>query len=187
MKLHPCSNLHMPPSDPSPEQASESAVELGLVYEELRAIAVGIFRGQSAAHTLQPTALVHEVWLKLAGAGWNDQQHFLALAATAMRQVLTDHARRARADKRGAGAKRVTLDESADSGVSAEVELLVLEEALEKLGQANPRYVRVFELRYLAGMGTDAVAELLDVTPRTVQLDWRAIRAFLNQELTGGD
>lgn len=177
----------MPPDEPSHEPTPESPADLGLVYEELRGLAVGLFRRQSPAHTLQPTALVHEVWLKLARAGWNDQQHFLALAATAMRQVLTDHARRARADKRGAGAQKVTLDESADSGVSAEVELLVLEDALEKLAQANPRYARVFELRYLAGMETAAVADQLDVTPRTVQLDWRAIRAFLNRELTGAE
>jgi RNA polymerase sigma factor (TIGR02999 family) len=177
----------MSPADPAPDSTSESTPELGLVYEELRSLAVGLFRRQSPAHTLQPTALVHEVWLKLARAGWNDQQHFLALAATAMRQVLTDHARRARADKRGAGAEKVTLDESADSGASAEVELLALEDTLQKLGQANPRFVRVFELRYLAGMNTDAVAKQLDVTPRTVQLDWRAIRAFLNRELTGAE
>lgn len=177
----------MSPADPASDPNSESPPELGLVYEELHGLAVALFRRQSPAHTLQPTALVHEVWLKLARAGWNDQQHFLALAATAMRQVLTDHARRSRADKRGAGAQRVTLDESADSGVSAEIELLVLEDALQKLAQANPRYVRVFELRYLAGMDTEAVAEHLDVTPRTVQLDWRAIRAFLNRELTGAE
>lgn len=171
------------PQDPSAEAAGEPLFEE--VYEDLRELASGLFRKRGPAHTLQPTALVHEVWLKVAERGITDRQHFLALAAKAMRQILIDHARRARADKRGGGAHRVTLEAEAEVGSDSGADLVALDDALTKLGRANPRFLRVFELRFLAGMGSDEVAETLGVTQRTAQLDWRAIRAFLQRELLG--
>ena len=166
--------------DPLGEVDSELHPE---IYEELRALASSLFTGQTPAHTLQPTALVHEVWLKVAGRGFNDRQHFMALAATAMRQILIDHARRARADKRDSGGHKVTLLDDAEVGPESGADLLALDDALAKLGRANPRFLRVFELRFLAGMESDEIAQVLGVTRRTAQLDWRAVRAFLHKEL----
>ena len=159
---------------------------LPLIYDELRALASGIFRHQTPGHTLQPTALVHEAWLKVGGEReWDGRQHFFAVAARAMRQVLTDHARRARTEKRGGGRRHVTLDLDEGDGVASGFDLVELDDALEKLGRANERYLRIFELRQLAGLSSEEIAKILDVTPRTVQLGWRAVRAFLTKELGG--
>lgn len=158
---------------------------LPLVYDELRAIASAVFRRQDPGHTLQPTAVVHEAWLKLAGQDdWEGRRHFFSVAARAMRQVLTDHARRARAEKRGGGRRQVTLDLD-EGGAGAGLDLVELDDALAKLGRLSERYVRVFELRFLSGLDTDEIAALLDVTPRTIQLNWRTARAFIVKELGG--
>lgn len=158
------------------------------VYEQLHGLAAAIFRGRGQGHTLQPTAIVHEAWMKLAGGrSWENRRHFFAVAGKAMRQVLSDHARAARTQKRGDAMRRVTLfEEEVDAGGAEGLDLLALDDALGKLGRANERYVRVFELHYLGGLSTAEVAEELGVTQRTVQLDWRAARALLQRELGEG-
>ncbi|WP_419192126.1 sigma-70 family RNA polymerase sigma factor [Engelhardtia mirabilis] len=155
------------------------------VYEELRALAGALFRGSGSEHTLQPTAVVHEVYLKLVGdAGdWNGREHFFALAATAMRQVLIDHARRKRADKRGGRWDRVSLDDSAPSSDLAP-SVVELDDALAELERENPRPARVIELRYFGGLSVVEAARVLGVSERTVKSEWRFARAWLRAQLT---
>lgn len=158
------------------------------VYEELRALAGSYFRRQSPDHTLQPTALVHEAFVKLMGSdanSWNSRKHFFDVAAMAMRQLLTDHARQAASQKRGGGACRVTLGEAATPlDDVAEVDLVMLDDALAKLSTLNSRQGRIVELRYLAGLSVDETAEVIGVSPRTVKMDWQMARSFLRRELS---
>ena len=159
-----------------------------IVYDELRALAGAYFRGQRAGHTLEPTALVHEAFIRLTGnpdIAWESRGHFFAVASMAMRNVLADYARRVSAEKRGGGWSRVTLSSVASDG-SAEADPVELMDALEKLEEIDERQARIVELRFLAGLTVDEAADLLGVSPRTVQLDWRMARAWLRRELAGG-
>ncbi len=166
-------------------ERSAAARLLPLVYDELRAIAGGFFADQPSGHTLQPTALVHEAYLKLAGkmdTRWKDRKHFMALAAKVMRELLADYARRRTAQKRGGGAGRVTLMEEllpAREGI----DLLAFHDVFDKLATFNPRHAEIVELRCLGGLTSDETAEVLGVSRRTVELDWRAARAWLRCEL----
>ena len=189
-------------SDPAPgevtrllQQAQEGhsdalAGVYALVYQELRRIAAARLRAERPGHTLQPTALVNEAWMKLAGspaASIQDRSHFLAVAARAMRQVLVDHARRRDAAKRGSGAEATTLSgrgiaASDPSGLDPE-ELLALDDALDRLDALDPRLRKVVELRFFAGLNDTEVGEVLGVTRRTVQRDWTRARAWLYGEL----
>lgn len=159
------------------------------VYQELRALAASFFQQQRPDHTLQPTALVHEAYLKLVAAAdnsWTSRKHFFDVAAMAMRQLLADHARRHASLKRGGQACRVTLAESATPiEVAPDVDLIALDEALAKLSALDHRQGRIVELRYLAGLSVDDTAEVLGVSPRTVKLDWQMARSFLRCELSG--
>jgi RNA polymerase sigma factor (TIGR02999 family) len=156
------------------------------LYAELREIADRLLRGEVVGHTLQPTALVHEAWFKLAGPGAPhpvDRQHFLALAARAMRQVLVDHARRRRAQKRGGAGIALSL---ADDRLGFSVpldDLIAVDDALTRLAAGNPRLARVVELRFFAGLSEDEAARALGVTTRTIQRDWVKARAWLHAEL----
>ncbi len=154
-----------------------------LAYDELRRAAHGMAGG--AGRTLQPTALVHDAFLKLEGSGLvpNGKQHFLAIAAGAMRQVLQDHARAKRTLKRGAGQRAVTLNEDLLASGRLHEDALLLDEALSSLTKVQPEGARVAELRLLAGMTNEEVAQVLQVSTRKVQLDWRAARAWLRQRL----
>lgn len=159
---------------------------LPLVYDELRGVAHRLFAGRSGGHTLQPTAVVHEAWLKLAGGarGLRSRAHFFAVAARAMRQVLCDAARARRADRRGAGWRHVTLHDQAEVGANgATYDLVDLDDALQRLALANDRHARVVELRCFAGMTFAEIADTLGLTERTIQMDWRAARAFLHHVL----
>jgi RNA polymerase sigma factor (TIGR02999 family) len=159
------------------------------LYRELRAIAGRVFRAQPAGHTLQPTALVHEVWFRLAdqpGMPETGRTHFLNLAAQAMRQILTDHARRRRAARRGGEWQRVSLGHVEYESSTREVDVVDLDDALSALGEIDERQARVVEMRFLAGMTIEETAEALGVSPRTVQLDWRMARAWLRRRLGGG-
>jgi RNA polymerase sigma factor (TIGR02999 family) len=163
---------------------------LPLVYRELRAMAGAAFRGQPADHTLQPTALVHEVFLKIVdqtGVDWRDRAHFFAVAATAMRQILVDHARAAGAAKRGGNRQRVSLSraQAADNGDAMDV--LALHEVLDELARLDPRQARVVELRFFTGLSVSEAAEVLGVSKRTVDLDWQMARAWLSQALSESD
>lgn len=158
-----------------------------LLYDELRRLASAQFGGPGASPTLQPTALVHEVWLRIARAPGEvrGREHFLALAARAMRQVLVDHARRRDAEKRGGAFERITLDERVGSGAAADgIDFLALDDALARLAQIDERAARGAELRLLGGLSSDEIAVVLDVTSRTVQTDWRAANAWLTRELS---
>lgn len=162
-----------------------------LVLEELRAVAGARLRVEAPGHTLQPTALVNEAYLKLAASpevDWRDRAHFLAVAARAMRQVLVDRARRRKADKRGGGVRPATLTDgsllASGQGPTAE-ELLALDAALDALGRIQPRLRQVVELRYFGGLADAEIGEVLGVTRRTVQRDWTKARAWLHAELGG--
>ena len=157
-----------------------------LVYDELRALAGDMFRDQPPDHTLQPTALVHEVYIRLVNhqeAEWTDRAHFLAVAAKAMRNLLIDHARKRKADKRGGGGERVPLDAVMDSAAERSIDLLALDEALEELGRLHERQAQVVELRFFGGLTVPGAAEVLEVSPATVDNDWRMARAWLTRQL----
>lgn len=160
---------------------------LPLVYDELRRLAQSHLRRQSAGHTLQATALVHEAFLKLVGApdaGWQSRAHFLAVAATAMRQILTNHARDKRAEKRGgADAVRVTLGEPAANEPEVIFDPLDLDFVLSKLSELDNVQARVVELRFFGGMTVEEIALVMQLSPATVKREWRAARAWLNVEL----
>ena len=157
------------------------------LYAELRAIADGYLRKPDRRRTLQPTALVHEVFIKLFGGARldvNDRRHFFRLAARAMRQLLVDHARRGRGSKRDA-AREVTLDEAVASAACIEVDWLDLHAALEELAGLDERQAHVVELRFFGGLEMDEVAEALEVSKSTVEREWRAARAWLGVRLVG--
>jgi RNA polymerase sigma factor (TIGR02999 family) len=160
---------------------------LELAYQELRAIAGNLFKDQPRDHTLQPTALVNEVCLKLLGTGdsnWNDRKHFVRAAACAMRNLLTDHARAKRAQIRGGGAATVSLRTGSEPAGPAPVDLVALDDTLAKLSTLDARLGHLFELRFLAGLSVAHTADLLSVSTRTVELDTQFVRAWLQKELS---
>lgn len=158
---------------------------LPMVYDELHRIAGRAFAAQHAGHTLQPTALVHEVWMKLAKGvrPVADRRHFFAVAAKAMRQVLTNHAKAARARKRGDGRRAVTLHELQHEGGEDQVDVIALDDALQRLSELNERHARIVELRFLGGLTIPETAEALEVSHGTVERDWAMARAWLGREL----
>jgi RNA polymerase sigma factor (TIGR02999 family) len=163
---------------------------LPVVYAELRALAGSFFRGQNPNHTLQPTALVHEAYVRLfdqTRVDWNDRAHFFAVAATAMRQILTDHARSRRAAKRGGGQVPVMLDEALHASTEKSIDLIALDELLTRLETYDARMHRIVELRFFGGLSVDETAQVLKVSKSTVESDWRGARAWLNHELSKGD
>ncbi len=174
---------HDPTRSPSGVGA---ATATPLVYEQLHRLAEGYFRSQPKGHTLDPTALIHETYLKHAyreGGRWKDRTHFLAVAATAMRQILVDHARGREAVRRGGGRQRITLDESAMPSAERDVDLLALDEALERLAGLDERKARVVELRFFAGLTVEETAAALGVSSVTVKRDWSMARAWIEREL----
>lgn len=155
-------------------------------YAQLRGIAGALMRQERPGHTLQPTELVHAAWLKLADhsrVSWTDRAHFLNIGARAMRQVLVEHARRRAASKRLDGRQRVTFDEAAGHGASVMFEVLALHDALERFSALDARAARVVEARVFGGMTTQEVAHVLNVSTRTVELDWAVARRWLAREL----
>jgi RNA polymerase sigma factor (TIGR02999 family) len=158
------------------------------VQGELHAIADAYLRSQPVGHTLQPTALVNEAFLRLFdpdGVEFNDRKHFFALAARAMRQVLVDHARAEARQKRGGSRLRVTLDERLAETTPPPVEMLDLDEALHDLGTRDERQVRIVELRFFGGLEMQEVADVLALSKATVEREWRAARAWLGLRLQG--
>ncbi|MFI5120707.1 MAG: sigma-70 family RNA polymerase sigma factor [Thermoanaerobaculia bacterium] len=158
-----------------------------LVYRDLRRRADAYLRRERSNHTLAPTGLVHETYLKLvgeAGIPWSDRAHFFAVAARAMRQILVDHARKRSAAKRGGAAERVTLSNLPARGdVSAD--LVALDAALERLAALDPVQARLVELRYFGGLTIEETADVLGSSPATVKRAWASARAFLFAELSG--
>jgi RNA polymerase sigma-70 factor (ECF subfamily) len=157
------------------------------VYDELRRLAANLMRRERAGHTLQPTALVHEAFMRLAGAGtpWKDEKHFVAIAGRSMRQILVDRARTRDAQKRWAGLDRVTLSETLVSGAQADAMLPALDEALTRLEQLDPEQARIVELRYFVGLDIEETAAALALSAATVKRRWALARAWLFRELGG--
>jgi len=169
--------------------ADEPAHEqlMNRVYARLRAMAGRQARGHRASETLRPTALVHEAYMRLFGRGpqrFDSHQHFFAAAATVMRQIAVDHARRTGADKRGGSWSRTTLSGVTDRPDDDPALVLEIDEALETLAKLSERQARVVELRFFGGLSVEDTARCLDVSPRTVELDWRTARAFLRTTLS---
>jgi RNA polymerase sigma factor (TIGR02999 family) len=162
---------------------------LPLVYDELRRLAQARLAGERRDHTLQATALVHEAYLRLVGqadVAWQNRAHFLAMAATAIRRVLVDHARRKSAAKRGGGDLRVTMAVAEAAGAPAEdLDLMDLDAALDALAEAKPDHAQVVEMRFFGGVTAAECAEVLGVTERTVERRWRFARAWLYRRLEG--
>jgi len=157
-----------------------------VIERRLHELAVARMRRERADHTLEPTELVHEAWIRLAGGEqrWEARTHFFGAASEAMRRVLVDHARRRAAEKRGGGVERVTFHELKVQSDEPDIDVLGLNEALEALEREDPRLSGVVRLRYFGGFGIHEVAELLGVSPATVKRDWTYARAWLLERMT---
>lgn len=157
---------------------------------ELRGLAGARMRRERADHTLAPTALVHETFIRLADGAdvdWQDRAHFLGMASRVMRQVLVDHGRKRQASHRVSGGKRLTLvPDVAEADGAGEVDVIDLHERLEVLAELHERRARVVELRFFGGLTVEETAHVLEVSPRTVEADWYFCRAWLRRELDGG-
>ncbi len=182
----------MPPA-PDSEPAPSGAVPRGgldevfpTVYQELRRVAHRHLGGERTGHTLGTTALVHEAYLELSRLEqirWPGRAYVLAAAGRAMRRILIDYAVARRAQKRGGGVTAEPLDDAVAMALTRSDELLALDEALGRLGEANPRWARVVECRFFGGMSVEETAEALETSPATVKRDWTMARAWLNREL----
>ena len=160
---------------------------LGLVYEPLRAIAGRHLNREREGHTLQPTALVHELYLKLVDqrrVAWSDRAHFFAVAAQVMRRILVDHARRRNSEKRGAGVVAVSIDAALDLAAAESFDVVALDVALENLEKIFPQQARMVELRFYAGLTIDETAAVLGVSPATISREWTMARAWLRREMS---
>ncbi len=161
-----------------------------LVYDQLRALASGYFRDQAAGHTLQPTALVHEAYVKLVGSAevrWRSRRQFFVLASKAMRSILVDHARRKNRAKRGGGWQKVSIDVAEafqPAGSVGVLDMLALDEALSKLAQLDTRQEQLVELRFFGGLKAEEAAEVLGISTTTATDEWRVARAWLQRLLT---
>ncbi len=158
------------------------------MYEELRQKAARYLRRERPGHTLQTTALINEAYLRLIDAKdiqWQSRAHFFAIAANLMRRVLVDHARRRDADKRGGPNIRLTLDETIAVANETDVDLLAIDQALDRLATIDPQQARVVELRFFSGLSVEETAAALGVSPKTVKRDWSVARAWLRREIDG--
>jgi RNA polymerase sigma factor (TIGR02999 family) len=158
-----------------------------VVYQELRKIAHGHFRGERAGHTLQTTALIHEAYLRLAGhefPAWENRAHFYGIAAQLMRQILVEYARGQKAAKRGGGAPKLPLDEALTLVQTEVANLVALDDALNELAAFDPRKCRVIELRHFGGLSNEEIATVLSISLATVGREIRLAQAWLQRELT---
>ena len=161
---------------------------LPLVYQELRRLAAAYIRRERPGYTLQPTALVNEAYLRLLKddpARWQNRAHFCAIAAHSMRQILIERARARDAQKRGGARARVTLDEALVAGGARSIDLVALDEALERLAAIDPEQARLVELRFFGGLTVEETAEAMHISPATVKRHWTVARAWLARELKG--
>ena len=159
---------------------------LPLVYAELRRVAARQLRSERADHTLQPTALVHEAYLRLVDqrrVDWRNRAHFFGVAAQVMRRILVDHARRHGATKRGQGVRCVSMDEATDVAAPDEIPILALDHALDRLDKVDAALTRIVELRAFGGLTIEEAAHVLGVSPSTAKRDWRTAKAWLSREL----
>ena len=162
---------------------------LPLVYAELRRVAARQLRNERADHTFQPTALVHEAYIRLVDqrrVDWHNRAHFFGVAAQVMRRILVDHARRRDASKRGDGAGCVSIDEARDVAAADEIPVLALDHALDRLEKMDSELAKIVELRAFGGLTIEEAAHVLNVSPSTVKRDWRTAKAWLTRELGSG-
>jgi RNA polymerase sigma factor (TIGR02999 family) len=170
-------------------KGNEDALDqlMPLVYAELHRMARRFMAGQGPAHTLQPTALIHEAYVRLAadsGREWENRAHFFRIAAKAMRHILVDHARAQVAAKRGGEKRQLTLDETIIISSERLGSIVALDDALEDLSKLSPRQSEVVELKYFGGLSVEEIAETLKISPETVTRDWRAAKARLYVQLS---
>lgn len=169
-------------------EGDEQAVEhlFPLVYEELRRLARSFLRKERGEHTLQPTALVHEAYLKLVdqNVSWQNRAHFYAISAKIMRRILVNYAREHNAEKRGGGHQRISLDETKEISQKKTLDVLVLDEALNKLEQFDERKCRVVEMRFFGGLSEKEISEVLKVSEKTIRRDWSLAKLWLHRELS---
>ena len=161
---------------------------MAAIYDDLRRLAVSHLQGERDGHTLQPTALVHEAYLKLVdqrSTDWKDRLHFFAIASRIIRRILTDHARERHALKRGGGSERLSIDAVDPPAPEPGIDLVALDQALEELAQIDERQAKVVELRFFGGCTIDEISELLGAGRRTIDRDWMAARAWLYCRLDG--
>ena len=161
---------------------------LPVVYQELRRLAASYIRHEKPGQTLQPTALVHEAYLRLMKDRpdrWQNKAHFCAIAAHSMRQILIERARARNAQKRWGEKARITLEEELVQGGERAVDLLALDEAIERLAALDPEQARIVELRFFGGLTVEETADALDISPATVKRHWTVARAWLARELEG--
>jgi RNA polymerase sigma factor (TIGR02999 family) len=161
---------------------------LPVVYQELRRLAAAYLRREKPGQTLQPTALVHEAYLRLLKdkpGRWQNRAHFCAIAAHSMRQILIERARARGAAKRGGARHRITLDEGLFAGGERAIDLVALDEALERLAELDPEQARLVELRFFGGLTVEETAEAMDISPATVKRHWTVAKAWLSRELEG--
>jgi RNA polymerase sigma-70 factor, ECF subfamily len=159
---------------------------LPLIYGELKRLAGSYLRRERSGHTLQPTALVHEAYMKLVDinqVNWQNRAHFLGVAANQMRRILIDYARQHNAEKRGNEFQIVALDENIDKAAEQSLELIALDDALNELAKMDPEKAKIVELRYFGGLTTEETAEVLGVSPITVKRHWRITKAWLYGQL----
>jgi len=159
-----------------------------IVYDELHRLASRYLRRERRGHSLQTTAFVNEAWVRLVDyerMQWQNRAHFFAVSAQLMRRILVDHARRHNL-KRGGGLQHVSLEAAAVVGGGRDADLVALDDAMNTLAQLDPRKVQVVEMRFFGGLSVEETAEVLKVSPVTVKRDWRAAKAWLYRELTGG-
>jgi RNA polymerase sigma-70 factor (ECF subfamily) len=161
---------------------------LPLVYDELHRLARSYFRRERGEHTLQPTALVHEAYIRLVDqkSPMDSRGHFLAVAATQMRRILLDYARKHKAARRGGGGQQVLLEDTMAIVAQRPVDMIALDVALRKLGGLDPKQAHLVELRYFGGLSVEETAEIMGVSPATVKRNWSSARAFLHREMMGG-
>jgi len=176
----------------APRAGADRAFErlVPLVYDELRRQAARHLRRERGNHTLQPTALVHEAYLKLADqrdVEWRNRAHFFAIAARIMRRILVDHARGRHRDKRGGGSVPVVFEDALAIADARDLDLVALDDALSALAELDERQSRVVELRFFAGLEVEETAEALGVSPTTVKRDWSLARAWLRREMRRGE
>ena len=158
---------------------------LPLVYDELHRLAKSYMGRERAGHTLQPTALIHETYLRLTGKSidWQNQAHFIAVAANVMRRVLVDHARAHNAGMRGGNRVRVELEEGLAISQERSSEMLALDDALNELEKLSPRQAKVVEMRYFAGLSLEEIAAILQIGPRSVEREWASARVWLFEKM----
>ncbi len=159
-----------------------------IVYQELRRQAARYLRRERAGHTLQTTALIHEAYLRLVdqkNVHWQNRAHFFGIAAQLMRRILVDHARTRNRAKRGGSYIRVSLNEESALATAKDLDIVALDQALDRLAEIDPQQSRVVELRYFSGLNVEETAEVLSISPATVKREWRMAKAWLHREISG--